>query len=60
MKLSSQMQFEPSSSVVIVDAEVRAAHSTITKLAVEKRAPTCQVGARVNRFSKRIIELRLI
>jgi len=54
------MQFEPSSSVVIVDAEVRAAHSTITKLAVEKRAPTCQVGARVNRFSKRIIELRLI
>jgi len=35
MKLSSQMQFEPSSSVVIVDAEIRAAHSAITKLAVD-------------------------
>ena len=35
MKLSSQMQFDPASSVVIVDAEVRAAHSTITTLAVD-------------------------
>lgn len=35
MKLSSQMQFDPASSVVIIDAEVKAAHSTITRLAVD-------------------------
>jgi clan AA aspartic protease (TIGR02281 family) len=35
MKFSSQMQFDPTSSVVVVDAEVKALRSTITTLAVD-------------------------
>ena len=61
MKLSSQMQFDPASSVVIVDSEVRSAHSTITTLAVDTGSSSVVISWRlINALGIKIDQKRIL